>query len=78
MLNYEHICDLHILLKLAYILLLLKFVHVLIKFEQSRDVFVCDLMATIKVCRSYVYNMYDDQLSKFILIVFGLSNRYWS
>jgi hypothetical protein len=60
MLNYEHICDLHILFKLAYILLLLEFVHVLIKFEQSRDVFVCDLMATIKVCQSYVYNMYYD------------------
>ncbi len=66
MLNYEHICDLHILFKLAYILLLLKFVHVLIKFEQPRYVFVCDLVATIKVFQSYVYNMYHDHISKFI------------
>jgi hypothetical protein len=65
MLNYEHICDLHILLKLAYILPLLEFVHVFIKFEQPRYVFVCDLVATIKVCQSYVYNMYYDQISKF-------------
>jgi hypothetical protein len=53
--------------KLAYIFPLLEFVHVLIKFEQSQDVFVCDLVATIKVCQSYVYNMYHEQISKFII-----------
>jgi len=30
--NYEHLCDLQILLGLAYVLPLLEFVHVLIKF----------------------------------------------
>jgi hypothetical protein len=42
-------------------------VHVLIKFEQSRDVFTCDLVANIKVCQSYVYNMYYDEISKFAI-----------
>jgi hypothetical protein len=30
--NYEHLCDLHILLGLTYILPLLEYVHVLFKF----------------------------------------------
>ncbi len=49
MLIYEHFCDFHILLGLVCILHLLKSMHVLVKFAQSRDVFVCDLVATIKV-----------------------------
>jgi hypothetical protein len=49
MLIYEHSCDFHILLGLVCILHLLKSMHALIKFAQSRDVFVCDLVATIKV-----------------------------
>jgi hypothetical protein len=38
------------LLGLAYILLSLESMHVLIKFAQMRDICVCDLVATIKVC----------------------------
>jgi mannosyltransferase OCH1-like enzyme len=48
----------------ACILPLLEFVHVLIKFVWSKDVFVCDLVATIKVYQGDVYNMYCDQISK--------------
>jgi hypothetical protein len=46
--------------------------HVLIKFAQLRVVFVCDLVATIKVCQSDVYNMYYDQTSKFT------ANSFWA
>jgi hypothetical protein len=60
MLNYEHLCEIHILLGLACIFPLLEFVHALIKFAQYRNVFVCDLVATIKVCQGDVYNMYYD------------------
>jgi hypothetical protein len=67
MLIYEHFCDLHILLGLVCILHLLKSMHALIKFAQSRNVFVCDLVATIKVCQSDVYSMYYDQTSKFTI-----------
>jgi hypothetical protein len=39
-LNYENLCDFQVLLGLAYILPLLEYVHVLIKFAQMRD-FLC-------------------------------------
>jgi len=65
MLNYEHLCDIHILLGLACILPLLESVHALIKFAQSKDVFVCDLVVPIKDCQGDVYNMYYDSTSKF-------------
>jgi hypothetical protein len=39
---------------------MLELVHALIKFAQSKNVFVCDLVATIKVCQGDVYNMYYD------------------
>jgi hypothetical protein len=65
MLNYEHLCGIHILLGFACILPLLEFVHVLIKFAQSRHVFVCDLVVAIKLCQGDVYNMYCDKTSKF-------------
>lgn len=29
-----------------------------IKFAQMKDAFVCDLVATIKVCQSNIYKMY--------------------
>jgi hypothetical protein len=41
--------------------------HVLIKFAQSRDVIMCDLVAAIKVCQSDVYNMYCNHISKFTI-----------
>jgi hypothetical protein len=40
MLNYAHLCDLHILLGFAYILPLLESTHAFIKFAQFKDVFV--------------------------------------
>jgi hypothetical protein len=67
MLIYEHFCDLHILLGLVCILHLLKSMHALIEFAQSRDVFACDLVATTEVCQGDVYSMYYDQTSKFII-----------
>jgi len=60
MLNYKHLCDLHILLGLACILPLLESTHTFIKFAQFKYVFVCDLVAAIKVCQGDVYNMYRD------------------
>jgi hypothetical protein len=50
MLNHEHLCDNHSLFGLVYIFPLLESMHVLIKFAQSKNVFVRDLVATIKVC----------------------------
>jgi hypothetical protein len=43
----ENLYNMHILFRLAYILQQLEFVHFFIKFAQMKDVFVCNLMATI-------------------------------
>jgi hypothetical protein len=46
--------------------------HVLIKFVYMKDVFVCDLVAIIKVCQGDMYNMYLKQTSNFI------GNTFWA
>jgi hypothetical protein len=78
MLNYEHFCDLHIFLGFAYIFPLLESMHALIKFAQSRDVFVCDLVATIRFVKMMFITCTIMKLSSSLLIAFGLSNHYWS
>jgi hypothetical protein len=64
-LNYENLCDLQVLLGFACILPLLEYVHAFIKFAQMKDVYVCDLVATIKAFQGDIYMMYSDQTSKF-------------
>jgi flagellar biosynthesis protein FlhB len=59
-LNYEHVCDLQIMFGLSCILSLLKFVHVLIKFAQSKDVFVHDLVVAIEVYQGDFSNINCD------------------
>jgi len=66
MLNYEHFCDLQLLLGLVCILPLLEFCTFSSSL-QSKDLFACDLVATIKVYPSDVYNMYCDQTTRFIV-----------
>jgi hypothetical protein len=44
--------------------------HVLFKFAQMRDVFVCDLVVTIKVYQGDLYNMYCEQFFNFIVSPF--------
>jgi hypothetical protein len=60
LLNYEHLCGLQIMFGLSCILSLLKFVHDLIKFAQSKDVFVRDLVVAIKVYQGDVSNINCD------------------
>ncbi len=66
------ICDLQVLLGLTCILPLLKSIHAFIKFAQMRDVYVCHLLTTIKVCQGDIYMMYCDQTSKFT------TNNFWA
>jgi hypothetical protein len=63
--NYEHLCDLQILLELSCIFPLLEFVHVYIKFAWIWNVFVCDLVAAINVCKTNIFNIYYYNNSKF-------------
>jgi hypothetical protein len=72
MLNYEHLCNIHSLFGLVCIFPLFESMHALIKFAQLKYAFVCDLVATIKVCQGDVYNMYYDQTSKFT------ANSFWA
>ncbi len=58
--NYEHMCDLQILLCFAYILVSLESLDVFIKFAQMQDIFVCDLVVNVKVCQGDAYNKYVD------------------
>lgn len=44
----------------ACILPLLKSVHNLIKVAQSKDVFLCDFVTSVKICESELYWMYVD------------------
>jgi hypothetical protein len=69
-LNYENLCDFQVLLGLVCILPLLEFVHAFIKFAQMKDVYMCDLVAIIKVCQGDIYMMYCDQTSKFTIANF--------
>jgi hypothetical protein len=50
--NFELLCDFGLLLSLACILPLLSIVHCLMRFSQSRDVYICDFFAALKVCQS--------------------------
>jgi hypothetical protein len=61
------------LLRLAYILPLLKSLHAFIEFAQMRNDFVCDLMEVIKVCQSDIYKMYCDQITKCKYVKVGQS-----
>ncbi len=53
-------CDFHMLLGLFCLLPLLEVVNVLIKYAQGRDVFICDFVATIKICQTNLYMMFSD------------------
>ncbi len=50
--NLDLFCDLHMLLGLFCLLPLLEVVNALIKYVQGRDVFICDFVATIKICQT--------------------------
>lgn len=50
--------DIEVVMVSTCIMPFLKVVHVLIKFTQSRDSFVCDFVASVTMCYVEFYNMY--------------------
>ncbi len=46
--NLQYICDIEVVMGLAYIMPLLELVHALIKFVQAHDTFVCDFVIVVK------------------------------
>lgn len=74
-LDYEHLCDLQILHELPCILPLLEFMHDLNNFNCTIiNNFECDMVATIKLCNSDIYNGYCDPFSRFTINNFNAFN----
>ncbi len=69
-LKLKLLCEIVILLSLACLLPLLEIVHVLIKFLQQKDVFVCNYITTIKMCQVHIYELYNDLETCFVYDVF--------
>ncbi len=58
--NLQYLCDIEVVMGLAYIMLLLESVHALIKFAHAYDTFVCDFVIAVKMCCVELYIMYLD------------------
>jgi hypothetical protein len=54
--NFKLLCNVQILLGLATILSPLQAIHNLIMFNQLRDVFVYDFVATTKICQGEIFD----------------------
>ncbi len=61
--NFDTLVDLEVLLSLSVIQPLLSCVHVLMKFSQARDVFICDFIASVKVCQQELVSKYIDPVT---------------
>jgi hypothetical protein len=72
--NLMLLCDVSTLLALPSLLPLLESVNSLITFSQSRNVFVFDYVAAIKICQAELYEMYVDSTSSFMGGKFQLLN----
>jgi hypothetical protein len=62
---FDMLCDVGTLLSLPYLLPLLESVNSLMKFAQSRHVFVSDYVAAVKICQGELYRLYDDSDTAF-------------
>ncbi len=47
--NFVYLFDIELMMGLTYIMLMLEVIHVLIKFVQGQETYVCDFMTTIKI-----------------------------
>jgi hypothetical protein len=62
-LNY--VFDVEVILGLPCSLLMLEFVHALIKVAQGKYVFVCDFVEVVKMAKQKLYKLYCDPYAKF-------------
>jgi len=63
--TFEYLCVIEVAMGLTCIMPLLKVMHVLIKFAQSKNNFVCDFDKFVKMCCAELYNMYVDPEKKY-------------
>ena len=63
--NFDMLVDVEVLLSLMCLMPLLNVVHCLIKFSQSRIVFMCNFLQAVKVCQSELAYNYIDAATAF-------------
>jgi hypothetical protein len=51
--NFELFCDMNLFISLSYLIPSLETIHVSIKFKQKWDVFVCDYVVVLKICKGW-------------------------
>jgi hypothetical protein len=57
---FDSLHDVELIQRLPCILLLFKCVHILIKFAQGQDVFICNFVDTIKLVHQRLFKLYYD------------------
>jgi hypothetical protein len=68
--NLELVCDVEISLLLVCLVPMLEMVNVLMKNFQLHAIFVCDFVATTKICQNDLHIIYVDLVMTFINDVF--------
>ena len=63
--NFDILVDVKVLLSLMCLMPFLNAIHCLIKFSQSRDVFICDFLKVVKVCHTELAYKYIDAATAF-------------
>jgi hypothetical protein len=63
--NLQKLLDLELIFGLHCILPLLELIHTLIKYTQGKDVYICDFVEAIKMCKVKLYELYIDHECKF-------------
>ncbi len=58
--NMQKLLDIELIFGLHYILPFLELVDMLIKYAQGQDVYICDFVEAIKMCKSKMYELYND------------------
>jgi hypothetical protein len=58
--NFELLCDVSLPLALVCLQSFFEIAHAFIKFFQKRNVFACHYVATITICQSQLYLLYND------------------
>jgi hypothetical protein len=56
--NLQKLLDLELILGFQYILLFLELAHTLIKYVQWKDVYTCDFVEEVKMCKIKLYELY--------------------
>jgi len=68
--NLTLLVDFYCMLGMCCIIFLLDNIDFLVQFARQCDVFICDLVAIVKVCHGQLYSLYNDGNSSFFNVEF--------